>query len=82
LLKNDLQEARRLERRSSSVQLQSNGKFADGLIRAIREGGIDAVVTRQSLATFGSDAGGVKTSWVDDVEHQVRCQVFLAAEIT
>jgi amino acid transporter len=81
-LKNDVQEAARLERRSGSIQLESNGQFADSLIRAIRDGGIDVVVARQSLATFGSDGSGVKTSWVDDVEHQVRCQVFLAAEIT
>lgn len=81
LLEKDLQEARRLERRSSVLTLRSNSKFSDELLRLITDGGVDVVVARQSLESFDKAASGSKTSWVYDVEHQVRCQVLLAAEI-
>eukprot|EP00456_Euglypha_rotunda_P012920 TRINITY_DN1375_c0_g1_i4.p1 TRINITY_DN1375_c0_g1~~TRINITY_DN1375_c0_g1_i4.p1 ORF type:complete len:853 (-),score=234.42 TRINITY_DN1375_c0_g1_i4:37979-40537(-) len=82
-VKYDLQEAKRLERRSSSIQLRSNVRFAQGLVQTLRDEGIDVVVARQSLASYDADPEGDSgTSWVEDVEHQVRCQVMLAAEIS
>lgn len=79
-LERDLQAARQFERRSSLITYSQSGRFADELLRIIRDGGIDVVVARQSLVTYRGAADSPSESWVTEIEQRIRCNVLLAAE--
>jgi len=80
-LESNFQEARRLERLSSLIKYSPSRRFADELIRIVREGGIDVVIARQSLENFPDLESSSGPSWVAEIERHVRCNVLLAAEL-
>lgn len=76
----DIREAERLGRRVRSIPVPETADFVPGLVRLIRDQGIDVVVARQPLgALSGGDLDALK-GWVDEVMHKTKSKVLLAAE--